>query len=197
MIDGPQQSPDAPEPQPDASFPPPPQGPVLRYTPGQPPAYEAGRLSGGTQEAWSTPAGAAQQPAAAGFAGAPQQPGSPQQQQPGVPQQWAGQPATLQPKPGEGNVTPAVLALVFGVLGLVVPFLPLPLDNVRVWIAFPFAVVGLALGIAGCVGRRPMKALAVIGIVCAGLALVAGVIMVGNRVAADAHAAPVAVPANR
>ncbi|WP_432845900.1 hypothetical protein ACQPXB_35295 [Amycolatopsis sp. CA-161197] len=199
MTEGPQPETDAPEPRPDAAFPPPPQGPVLRYTPGQPPAAEAGRLSGGTQQAWSTPAAVPQPPAGVPQppAGVPQppaagvpQPGFAPAQQPGGPQQWAGQPG--QPKPAaEGNATPAVLALVLGVLGLVVPFLPLPLDDVRAWIAFPFAVVGLALGIAGCMGRRPMKALAVIGIVFAALALLAGVIMVGNRVA-DAHAAPVA-----
>lgn len=193
MTEGPQPETDAPEPRPDAAFPPPPQGPVLRYTPGQPPAAEAGRLSGGTQQAWSTPAAVPQPPAGVPqppAAGVPQ-PGFAPAQQPSGPQQWAGQPG--QPKPAaEGNATPAVLALVLGVLGLVVPFLPLPLDDVRAWIAFPFAVVGLALGIAGCMGRRPMKALAVIGIVFAALALLAGVIMVGNRVASDAHAAPVA-----
>ncbi|MGW4484860.1 hypothetical protein ACWEOE_13570 [Amycolatopsis sp. NPDC004368] len=199
MTDGPQQD----------DFPPPPQGPVPRYTPGPAgspgslsgSADESGRLTGGTQQAWPTggtaqgpgTAGPVGTPATTGLGAAPHQPApfpsAPGHQGFGAPvqQPWPGQAAQARQGP-EKSAAPGALALVFGVLGLVVPFLPLPLDHVRSWIAFPFAVVAFALGVVGCIGRRPVKALAVIGMMCATLALVVGVIMVGNRVAA--HAAP-------
>ncbi|WP_326837787.1 hypothetical protein VSH64_23380 [Amycolatopsis rhabdoformis] len=164
MTDGPPPNPDTPD-----AFPPAPQGPVPRYTPGQPASpAETGRLSGGTQQAWNS--------GPVGFGGAPQQPGA----------SMGG--ATQQPRPvqqgPQKNAAPGVLALVCGILGVVVPILPFPLDNVRAWIAFPFAVAALGLGAVGCGARRPTKALAVIGIVFGVLALVIGVIMVGNRLGA-------------
>ncbi|MET7994273.1 hypothetical protein ABZU76_25590 [Amycolatopsis sp. NPDC005232] len=182
MTDGPQQSPGTPETQPDASFPPPPQGPVLRYTPGQPPAAEAGRLSGGTQQAWSTPAAVPQPPSVA----LPPQSGL--APHPGPQQQWTGQPGMLQQGPLKSGV-PAVLAFVVGIAGLIVPFLPVAMDDARLggtldlraWIGLPFALVALALGIAACVGRRRMKALAIVGMVFAALTLVVVIIMIANR----------------
>ncbi|MEV6897698.1 hypothetical protein [Amycolatopsis sp. NPDC051372] len=183
MTDGPQQSPGTPETQPDASFPPPPQGPVLRYTPGQPPAAEAGRLSGGTQQAWSAPAASPPQPSAP----LPPQPGLPPH--PGPPQQqWTGQPGMAQQGPVKSGVL-AVVAFVVGIVGLIVPFLPVAMDDahlggsldLRAWIGLPFALVALALGIAACMGRRRMKALAIVGMVFAALTLVVVVIMIANR----------------
>ncbi|HWD03577.1 MAG TPA: hypothetical protein VG674_14105 [Amycolatopsis sp.] len=194
MTDGPQQSPAAPEPS-GGGIPPMPEGPVLRFTPGQQPsgATAAGRLAGGEQ-AWGAAAGSPQ-PVTDGAAGA----GTASPLLPGIAQQQAGAPAPGDTAPPqrfgtpvppqhpqwaapakEENVAPAVLALVCGVLGVVVPFLPLPLDHVRSWIAFPFGVAGLALGIVGAMGRR-MKAMAIVGLVLSALALVVGVIMVGNR----------------
>ncbi|QRP48268.1 hypothetical protein [Amycolatopsis sp. FDAARGOS 1241] len=197
MTDGPQQSPDVPDSpaEPGVSVPPMPEGPVLRYTPGQQSATEAGRLSGGAQQAWTTPGVATPQPV--GVGGVPQQPGTgaggAQRQwaaQPGVPQQpWAGQPGMPHAGP-EKSVAPAVLAFALGIVALVVPFLPVAMDDARVgvldlrsWIALPFAVPGLALGVVACLGRRRMKALAVIGIVFAALAVVVALIMIANRVA--------------
>ncbi|MFI5610585.1 hypothetical protein [Amycolatopsis sp. NPDC051903] len=195
MTDGPQQSPGAPESpaEPGVSLPPMPEGPVLRYTPGQEGAAESGRLSGGTQQAWTTPGGAGTQPAA-GPGAVPQQPvagvGAQQQgaAQPGMQQHWAGQPG-MHPGP-EKSVAPAVLAFALGIVALVVPFLPIAMDervggglDVRSWIALPFALPALALGIVACLGRRRMKALAVIGIVFAALAAVVALIMIANRVA--------------
>ncbi|MEV4600693.1 hypothetical protein AB0K15_25250 [Amycolatopsis sp. NPDC049253] len=182
MTEGPQPETDAPEPRPEGGFPPPPQGPVLRYTPGQPPAAEAGRLSGGTQQAWTTPA-AVPQPSSAPL---PPRPGLPSH--PGPQQQWTGQPGMLQQGPLKSGLL-AVVAFVLGIVGLIVPFLPVAMDDarlggtldVRAWIGLPFALVALALGIAACGGRRRMKALAIVGMVFAALTLVVVIIMIANR----------------
>ncbi|EOD63142.1 hypothetical protein [Amycolatopsis vancoresmycina] len=76
----------------------------------------------------------------------------------------------------------AVAAVVLGGLGCVVPLLPIDLTGVRAFVAFPFALPGLVSGVLGCVGRRQAKALAVVGVVLSGLALLLGVIMVAGFV---------------
>jgi hypothetical protein len=99
-------------------------------------------------------------------------------------QQWApfpgpgGQPP-MPPLKGSG---PAVASLVFGLLGCVVPLLPINLDQVRAYTPFPVAVAGLALAIVGLVGRRRGKAMAVVGAILSVIALALGTIMVGNTV---------------
>ncbi|HEY2058610.1 MAG TPA: hypothetical protein VGH57_09605 [Amycolatopsis sp.] len=77
---------------------------------------------------------------------------------------------------------PAVAALVFGLLGCVIPLLPINLDQVRLYTPFPSAVAGLSLAIVGLVGRRRGKAVAVVGAILAVIALALGTIMVGNTV---------------
>jgi hypothetical protein len=72
----------------------------------------------------------------------------------------------------------AVASLVLGLAGLVAPFLPMAMDNFRQYAAFPFALPGLALGIAGLIGRRRAQPLAAIGALVSVLALAIGTYMV-------------------
>jgi peptidoglycan/LPS O-acetylase OafA/YrhL len=85
----------------------------------------------------------------------------------------------MPPPKGSG---PAVAALVLGLLGCVVPLLPINLDHVRAYTPFPFAVAGIALAIVGFIGRRRGKPLAVAGAVLSVIALALGTIMVGGNV---------------
>jgi hypothetical protein len=106
----------------------------------------------------------------------------------GPPTSHSGYPEPQQPWPGSGPVAPpkgialAVAALVLGVLGCVLPFLPVDMTGVRAYVAFPFGLAGLVLGVFGCVGRRRGKPLAVIGAVLSVLALLLGMIMVAASV---------------
>ncbi|MEV4150221.1 hypothetical protein AB0J40_41645 [Amycolatopsis sp. NPDC049691] len=75
-----------------------------------------------------------------------------------------------------------IAALVLGLLGLVLPFLPVDMTGFRAYVAFPFGLAGVVLGVLGCIGRRRGKPAAAIGAVVAFLALVAGMIMVANQV---------------
>lgn len=83
-----------------------------------------------------------------------------------------------------GSAVPSVLALLLGIAGLVVPFLPFSnlIDRfpVRQYLAFPFALTALALAIAGLAGNRRGKPAAAIGMLLAVLALGVGAIMVYN-----------------
>jgi hypothetical protein len=81
-------------------------------------------------------------------------------------------------KPAKGSGLPAVASLFLGLAGLVAPFLPMAMDNFRQYAAFPFAVPGLALGIAGLIGRRRAQPLAAIGAMVSVLALGIGAYMV-------------------
>lgn len=50
--------------------------------------------------------------------------------------------------------------------------------DVRVFIAFPFALPGLVLAIVGCAGRRRGQSLAAVGAILSFLALVIGAAMI-------------------
>ncbi len=83
-----------------------------------------------------------------------------------------------------GSAVPSVLALLFGMAGLVAPLLPFSnlIDRfpVRQYLAFPFALPALALAIAGLAGNRRGKPAAAIGLILAVLAVGVGAIMVYN-----------------
>ncbi|MGK8507435.1 hypothetical protein ACRS5S_05045 [Nocardia asiatica] len=92
-------------------------------------------------------------------------------QYPGAPPPaWSqGQPTTpVEPSKGAGF---AVLALVLGAAGLVIPFLPIDLSGVRQYLAYVFALPGLIFGVLGCAGPRRGKALAITGAILSLLAL--------------------------
>lgn len=121
----------------------------------------------------------------------PQQP-APQYPQPQYPQQpqaqqqpwtdphgrtWPGGPPPA-PRPKSSGL--AVVALLLGLAGLVCPFLPMNLDRIREYVAFPFALPGLALAVVACIGPRRGKPVAVIAWMLSFLALAVGAIMVFN-----------------
>ncbi|SFP22160.1 hypothetical protein [Amycolatopsis rubida] len=123
----------------------------------------------------------------------PAGPAHPPAQWTGRPQPWPVQP-NAQQYPGYSPYPPAlpapangvwlgVLSLVLGVLGCVVPLLPIDLTGVRAYLALPFGLAGLACGLAGVVGRRTGKPVSGVGIGVSAIALVLGVIMLGNQVA--------------
>ena len=63
------------------------------------------------------------------------------------------------------------MAVILGVAGCVLPLTPFNLDHVRAYIALPFALPGLVVGIIGCTGRRRGTALAVTGSILSVIAL--------------------------
>jgi hypothetical protein len=73
-----------------------------------------------------------------------------------------------------------IFSLILGVLGIVVPFLPFDLSGGRGYLALPFGLLGLGLGIAGCFGFRSGKPAAIVGLVLSALALALGMIMLGH-----------------
>jgi hypothetical protein len=111
----------------------------------------------------------------------PQQPGQnyPQHLWPDYSQQPgpspSGSPAV---EPAKGSGLLAVAALILGLAGLVAPFLPMAMDGFRQYAAFPFALPGLGLAIAGLIGRRRAKPLAAIAAMLSVLALAVGAYMV-------------------
>jgi hypothetical protein len=86
------------------------------------------------------------------------------------------------PSPGQpkGTAMLGVLAFVLGLAALVVPFLPVDMTGYRQYTAFPFALPGVGLAIAGLIGARRAKPLAVVGAVLCVLALGVGWIMLLN-----------------
>lgn len=98
---------------------------------------------------------------------------------PGYQQPWLGPGGPVPPPKGPGL---GLAALVLGLLGLVLPLLPVDMTGFRAYVALPFGLAGLTLGVLGCVGRRRGKPVAAIGAVLSFLALVAGMIMVANQV---------------
>ncbi|MFC3996133.1 hypothetical protein ACFOVU_09425 [Nocardiopsis sediminis] len=73
-------------------------------------------------------------------------------------------------------------AVVLGLLGCVLPFLPIDLTGVRPYIAFPFWSAGLATAIVACIGHRRGKPLAVAGAILSVLAMVLEAVMVAGHV---------------
>jgi hypothetical protein len=86
-----------------------------------------------------------------------------------------GSPAVEPPK-GSGLL--AVASLILGLAGLVAPFLPMNMDGFRQYAAFPFALPGLVLAIAGLAGRRRAQPVAAIGALVSVFALAIGAYMV-------------------
>ncbi|MCG3757201.1 hypothetical protein [Amycolatopsis sp. Poz14] len=111
----------------------------------------------------------------------PAGPGQPWPVQPNV-QQYPGYAPYPLPAPANG-VWLGVSSLVLGVLGCVVPLLPIDLTGIRAYLALPFGLAGLAFGLVGVVGRRTGKPVSGVGIGVSAIALVLGVIMLGNQVA--------------
>jgi hypothetical protein len=72
----------------------------------------------------------------------------------------------------------AVGAVILGILGCVLPFLPIDLTGVRPFIGLPFGMAGLVLGIVGCTGQRRGKGLAVTGMSLSAIALALEFIMI-------------------
>ncbi|WP_280265499.1 hypothetical protein [Nocardia wallacei] len=102
-------------------------------------------------------------------------PGRPQQPwaHPGG-QGWQGGPPPTARRQGLGLAAGAVT---LGLLGLVLPFLPMDLTGVRPFLGLPFALGGLVLGIIGCTGGRSGTGLALAGVLVSTLALAVTVIM--------------------
>lgn len=122
-------------------------------------------------------------PNAAYFAPPPSQspmPSYPPPEQPWTNPNGPGWPGTggLPPVGRPGGFGPAVAAAILGLLGCVVPILPIDMLDVRAFIAFPFAVPGLVLAIVGCSGRRRGQSLAAVGGILSAIALVVGAAMV-------------------
>ncbi|MFI5692354.1 hypothetical protein ACIA58_10985 [Kribbella sp. NPDC051586] len=125
--------------------------------------------------------------------GQPDRNANPQQANPGYPQHlwpdyaqapndpaWRAQAqaqarAAAQPK---GSALLGVLAFVLGLMALVAPFLPVDMTGYRQYAAFPLALPGLGLAIAGMIGSRGGKPLAAVGAVLCALALAIGAFMV-------------------
>ncbi|WP_433525697.1 hypothetical protein ACQPZ2_12630 [Nocardia pseudovaccinii] len=107
----------------------------------------------------------------------PPAPNPPRQQQPWVYTNapgWQGGPPPTDRRQGPWL---AVGSLLLGIVGCVLPFLPVDLTGVRPLVGLPFAIAGLVLGIIGCTGHRRAKGLAVAGIILSVLALTVALIM--------------------
>ncbi|WP_162834492.1 hypothetical protein [Amycolatopsis circi] len=114
-------------------------------------------------------------------------PGQPWPVQPNA-QQYPGYspypPAQSWPAPAPANgVWLGVAALVLGILGCVLPLLPIDLTGIRAYLALPFGLAGLACGLVGVIGQRTGKPVSAVGIAVSAIALVLGVIMLGNLAA--------------
>jgi hypothetical protein len=75
-----------------------------------------------------------------------------------------------------------VAAVVLGLLGCVLPLLPMDLTGVRPFIGLPFGLTGLAAAAVGCTGRRRGKPLAAVGAILCVVALLIGAVMVTGHV---------------
>jgi hypothetical protein len=75
----------------------------------------------------------------------------------------------------------AIVAVILGVLGCVLPLAPVDLTGVRGYLPLVFGLPGLVVGIIGCTGRRRGKALAAVGSVLCVIAIVLAAIMLIPR----------------
>ncbi|HWM36723.1 MAG TPA: hypothetical protein VNS49_06355 [Streptomyces sp.] len=105
-------------------------------------------------------------------------PPHPHPQQPWINPNGPGRPGGSPPADRTRGVGLAVAAVILGLLACVLPLLPINLDLVRQYAAFPPALGGLVLAIGGCTGGRRGKPLAVAGVILCVLALVLGGAMV-------------------
>jgi hypothetical protein len=92
---------------------------------------------------------------------------------------WPGGPVPSPVEPAKG-VWLAIVAVVLGALGIVLPFAPVALDGVRGYLALAFGLPGLVASILGCTGRRRGKAVAAVGVNLSVIALVIATIMLVN-----------------
>ncbi|MFC9894174.1 hypothetical protein ACFVMC_10815 [Nocardia sp. NPDC127579] len=93
---------------------------------------------------------------------------------PPSPQSWGYGPPPAEQRSGAAF---GVVALIFGILGVVLPFLPVDLAGIRPIIGLAFTVCGLVLGTLGCVGQRRGKGFAAAGIALSLLGLAVAIIM--------------------
>lgn len=78
----------------------------------------------------------------------------------------------------------AVAAVILGLLGCVLPLLPIDLTGVRPYLGVPFGLAGLATAAVGCTGRRRGKPLAAVGVILSAVALLLAAVMVAGHVLA-------------
>ncbi|WP_328999304.1 hypothetical protein OHA18_33270 [Kribbella sp. NBC_00709] len=78
----------------------------------------------------------------------------------------------------KGSALLGVLALVVGLAGVVAPFAPTDMSGYRQYAAFPFAITGFALALAGLIGNRRGKPVAALGGMFSLLAFAIGAFMV-------------------
>ncbi|UJW31193.1 hypothetical protein L3Q67_39395 [Saccharothrix sp. AJ9571] len=91
------------------------------------------------------------------------------------PTQYPGPPGGPERPRGSG---PAVASLVLGLLGLVLPFLPMAMDGFRQYAGLPFAIGGLVFGVVACLGRRRGLPVAVLGLIVSTIAMGIALFMV-------------------
>lgn len=100
------------------------------------------------------------------------------------------EPAPPPPNPAAGNGF-GVVALVLGGMGCLLSLLPFALGDARAWIALPFTLPGLAVGLAGCGGRRRGNVWAIVGSVLCTIAVgLSAVLLIGFRHDPKATAGP-------
>jgi hypothetical protein len=85
---------------------------------------------------------------------------------------------SLGPRPKGSFLGVAALAL--GTIGVVATFLPIDLTGVRAYVAWAFGLPGFVVAILGLLGDRRGKPLAVIGALLSLLAVLIGVITIGD-----------------
>ncbi|MGW4767611.1 DUF4190 domain-containing protein [Nocardia sp. NPDC004278] len=112
----------------------------------------------------------------------PLYPNPPQQQHPWAYPSGSGWQDGPQPTDRRQGPGLAVGALILGIVGCVLPFLPIDLTGMRPFIGLPFAMAGLVLGTVGCTGQRRGKGLALTGMMLSAIALALEFIMIVNQV---------------
>lgn len=86
-------------------------------------------------------------------------------------------PGMTPPEPPKGPV-PGIVSVVFGLLGVILPFSPVDLSGVRAYVALGCGLAGLVLAVVGLAGNRGGKPVAAAGAILAVLVLALGAYMV-------------------